>query len=225
MLSAFSKALRQLPEPEFRSVLWRAVALTLVAFVVVIVGFHFAVAAIPLTGIGWLDAVIVWTASVAVVPALFLLFPSVATLLISLFLDDIAAAVERRHYPDAPAGRPLGIADSAAVGLRFAGVVILLNLVVLPLYLVPAINLFVYYGLNGYLLSREYFELVALRHLDAAAAAQLRRTNRGRLFLVGVVIAFLLTVPIVNIIAPLVAAAFMMHVFMALRAGGGARPA
>ena len=34
----------------------------------------------------------------------------------------------------------------------------------------PPINLFIFYGLNGYLLSREYFELVALRHLDATSA-------------------------------------------------------
>ena len=38
--------------------------------------------------------------------------------------------------------------------------------VTLPLYLVPVLNVIVFYGINAYLLGREYFEMVALRRLD-----------------------------------------------------------
>ena len=90
-----------------------------------------------------------------------------------------------------------------------------------PLYLLllflPPFNLFVFYLLNGYLLGREYFEIVAVRRLDMATAKRLRRTYRGRVFMAGVVIALLLTVPLVNLITPIVATAFMLHVFEGLR--------
>ncbi len=219
MLTAFLDALRQLPEPEFRRVLWRAMALTLAAFVVIVVGFSYLLGGFPLTGFDWLDWILVRLASATLMLALFLVFPSVATLLVSVFLDEIAEAVERRHYADDPPGRPLSPGRALGVSLQFTAALILTNVLALPLYLIPGINLFVFYGLNGYLLSREYFELVALRHLDVASARRLRRAHRGRLLIAGVVIAFMLTVPIVNIVAPIVATAFMAHIFKALEAG------
>ena len=98
---------------------------------------------------------------------------------------------------------------------------IAVNLLALPIYLLllflPPFNLLVFYMVNGYLLGREYFELVAVRRLEAAEAGRLRRQARGRVLLSGVVIAILLTIPLVNIVMPVVAAAFMVHVFHGLR--------
>ncbi len=98
---------------------------------------------------------------------------------------------------------------------------ILLNILVLPIYLVaifiPPIFACIFYGLNGYLLSREYFELVSLRHQDKNMARQLRKANGLKVFLAGVIIAFLITVPIVNLFVPILATAFMLHIFKALQ--------
>jgi hypothetical protein len=77
------------------------------------------------------------------------------------------------------------------------------------------INLFLFLAPNGYLLGREYFEVVALRRLDAAARGSvppLRSAGLPRGFDWG-----LLAVPVVNLVAPLIATAFMLHVFEALR--------
>ena len=146
---------------------------------------------------------------------------------LTLMLDDIAQAVERRHYPERAAAREQPIGEAVMAALAFAAVMLLLNLLALPFYLlllfVPPLNLFVFYLLNGYLLGREYFELVAARRFDAAGVRRLRRKYRGRVMLAGVVIAFLLTVPIVNLVTPVVATGFMLHVFERLRrreAGG-----
>ncbi len=105
--------------------------------------------------------------------------------------------------------------------------ILLLNLRALPFYMLLNIetphNLIVIYQLNGNLLGREYFELVAARRFDAAGVRRLRRKYRGRVMLAGVVIALLLTVPIVNLVTPIVATGFMLHVFECLRrreAGG-----
>jgi CysZ protein len=46
--------------------------------------------------------------------------------------------------------------------LRLTVLTLLLNLLALPVYLLlPGINLFLFLALNGYLLGREYFEVVA----------------------------------------------------------------
>jgi uncharacterized protein involved in cysteine biosynthesis len=79
----------------------------------------------------------------------------------------------------------------------------------------------IYLALNGYLLGREYFELVAGRRLPWSKVVGLRRRVRGRLWLAGVAIALLLTVPVFNLVAPVVAIAFMVHLFEGLRRGAG----
>jgi uncharacterized protein involved in cysteine biosynthesis len=92
-------------------------------------------------------------------------------------------------------------------------VVIICNIIVLPLYFIPVINLFVYYLLNGYLISREYFQMVAIRHHEMEEVTRLRKTNASELYLMGIVIAFALTIPILNLIAPIIATAAMVHLY------------
>jgi CysZ protein len=60
-----------------------------------------------------------------------------------------------------------------------------------------------------------------LRHLDDEAARAMRRRYSRRIVLAGVVIAFLFTIPVVNLLTPLIAAAAMVHVFKRI----SARPA
>lgn len=225
MIGDLIKALKQLPDPTFRKVLVRGVGLTAVAFVVVVVALWQFVGHLALLPIPWVNEILAFGTFVIFVLLLFLVFPAIATMLISVYLDEIIEAVDRRHYAAEPSGRPLPFARSLALSARFTGVVIGINLLVLPFYLllffVTPINLFIYYALNGYLLSREYFELVALRHLDVASTRKLRKAHQGRLMTAGVIIAFLLTVPIVNIAAPVIAAAFMEHLFRRLHAASG----
>ena len=94
---------------------------------------------------------------------------------------------------------------------------IVLNLLALPLYLLPGPNILIYLALNGYLLGREYFETVAQRRLGGRAVAQARRRVRLRLWVAGVLIALMLAVPLLNLIAPVLATAFMTHLFVTWR--------
>ena len=229
MFSALAKAFGQLPDPAFRRVLLRSVLAALVVFTAVWIAAWFGLSWAGEALSGWAalepggfwDQVVGWVVGAAGVAAVLVaslvLFPAVMLIALSLLLDDIAEAVERRHYPELPParGQPLGEAIRGA--LLFLAKSLVLNVLALPLYLVPLVNLFVFYLLNGYLLGREYFELVAARRFDAAGALRLRRKYRGRVMLAGVVIAFLLTVPIVNLVTPVVATGFMLHVLERLR--------
>ena len=121
--------------------------------------------------------------------------------------------------------RSLGLGDSVLAALRLGGMALLLNLLALPFYLVPGVNLLIYLALNGYLLGREYFEVVAQRRLRPAQASAQRRAARGRVWSAGLVIAALSTVPLVNLIAPVIGVAFMTHLLADPRwPNRGARP-
>ncbi len=226
MFKAFVLGFDQLGERRSRGVLVKALGLTLVVYVVLAVLLGWGVTRLPRFESGWANTLVDWFSGLGILLALALLFPAVASAFIGLFLDDIAAAVETQHYPaDAP-GRALPFAPALLGSLRFLLVMVALNLLVLPLYILmlwfPPINLFIFYGLNGYLLSREYFELVAWRHVDRPTARALRKRNQGRLWLAGAVIAFLLTIPVISLAAPIVATAAMVHLFKRVGRSPGA---
>jgi uncharacterized protein involved in cysteine biosynthesis len=58
---------------------------------------------------------------------------------------------------------------------------------------------------------------VAARRLDPVEARSLRRRHGRTLFIAGVLIAFLLTIPFVNLVAPVVGTAAMLHLFETIR--------
>jgi CysZ protein len=148
------------------------------------------------------------------------LFPAVITMFVGFFVETIASAVEARYYPGRPPARQQSFVAMAGTGLRFGAVALFLNLILLPAYLLmllfPPLYLLVFYWVNGYLLGRAYFELVAYRRLDERAADALRRARSGQVTLAGVMIALMLTIPVFNLFAPIAATAFALHLFEAM---------
>jgi len=65
---------------------------------------------------------------------------------------------------------------------------------------------------NAYLLSREYFELAAMRFRPPHEAKAMRRANAAYVFLAGVVISVFVSIPVINLATPIFAMAFMVHV-------------
>jgi CysZ protein len=141
----------------------------------------------------------------------WLLFPITVGLTLGLFAEEVVELVERRHYPELPKAPGMSLGAQVYTGVRFLIVALPLNLIALPLYLIPGANLPIYLALNGYLLGREYFELVAGQRLPLREVARLRREQRGRLWRAGVVTALMLLIPVFNLVAPVVAIAFMVH--------------
>ena len=147
----------------------------------------------------------------------WLLFPAAVTLIMGFYLERVAAAVEVLDYPARGPPRRQPVAELIGAPLRLTLLTLVLNLLALPVYLlVPGINLFLFFVLNGYLFGRGYFEVVALRRLDLGEARRVRSRFAGRIFLGGVVVAGLFVLPLVNLVAPVIATAFMLHIFEAL---------
>ena len=235
MFAALSKAIQQCSDPTFRRVLLRAVGLSLAVFLLLWI----VAGALLAWGGGWLLDWInpegIWQDVLEVVFgaagvggvlfASFILFPAVMVMVMSFLLEEIAVTVEGRHYPSLPPARPQPIGEMLRSGLAFAAMAVAINLLALPFYLLliflPPFNLILFYGVNGYLFGREYFEIVALRRQNPADAKRLRRRYRGRLFLAGILITVMMTIPIVNLFAPIVATGFMVHVFEDLKRRAG----
>lgn len=227
MIGDVLKALRQMGDRRFRGVLWRGIGLTLALLVAVYLGFFWLVGwllpdtiALPWVGeIGWVDNLASW-ASVLLMLALsvFLMVP-VASAFTGFFLDDVTDAVEERFYPGlAPAPR-LGLGQSLRDAAGFFGVVVVANLVALLLYLgFPPAAPFLFYALNGYLLGREYFGLIATRRLGREGARAMRRRHGAQIWLAGALMAVPLTVPVVNLTVPVLGAATFTHLFHRLSA-------
>ncbi len=222
LLTAASQAFQQLFTPSFRAILFKCLGFTLALLVVLIIAAEWVFGHfihLP----GWIETTIEWLGGFALVAGSIFLIPPVTSLMAGLYLDDIAAQVERVYYPSDPPGHELGAMQAVGIALKFFLVVLLVNVLVLFLLLVPGINLIAFYLGNGYLLGREYFELAAMRHLPAPEAKQLRQANRGTIFVGGVVIAGLASVPILNLLTPLFATAFMVHIYKGLARRAGLR--
>lgn len=228
-------ALRDVVSPPFRAVLWKTLGLTAAALVALwfAVRWLFAAAIIPFFA-GFTPDMPAWIENAEGFAALaaglllavllgFLIAP-VSAVIAGLFLDDVAEVVEGEG--GAPVGRALPLGRSVVLSVKFFGVVVLGNLLAFALLLVPVVNLFAFFAVNGYLLGREYFTFAALRYRDEEAAAALRARHGTRVFLAGLAIAALLAVPVLNVLTPLFAAAFMVRLHGALaRREGGLLPA
>jgi CysZ protein len=218
MLAALIRAIEELFTPPLRRVVALSLALAIASFAVLWIGIAILVHNTTLFGWWPLDWLIDLFGAFAILLLSWLLFPAVVTIVAGFFLDRVAAAVEARDYPGlgAPHGAPLSAIIAATFRLMLLTVI--LNLLALPLYLLlPGINFFVFLGLNGYLFGRTYFEVVALRRLDRGTAKAVRQRFAGRVIIGGLVITGLFSLPLVNLVAPVIATAFMVHVFESLR--------
>jgi CysZ protein len=214
MFASARKALEMIFDRAFLGVVLKSLALTLALFFVLFAVAQYGLHHLPVLHPHWLNVVVDWLASVVLVMLFIFLGAPVAAIFASLFLDEIAGAVEKKYYPaDAPAS---GASFSATLiaGLRLAAWVILLNVMLLPAdILLPGLGEILSLMVNGWLLGREYFELAALRHMSMSAAGSLRRRHGFGVWAAGCLIAFLAIVPLVNFVAPLFGAAFMAHIF------------
>jgi len=213
VLAAFFNAVGQFSDRAVRAVVWKSIGAAIAAFIILWFATGFLITETSFFAIGWIEKTVDVLGGLATFVLTWLLFPAVASVAMSFFVDEVAVAVEEKHYPNLPDVREQPIGEILATTGKFLAIALILNLMVLPLYLIPGINLAIFYVLNGYLLSREYFEMVAFRRADGAMVAIMRSRFRIQLFLSGIVIAFLMTIPVINLLAPVIATAAMVHLF------------
>jgi len=220
LFTPLGRAVAQLPDPALRGVLLRSLALAATGFV--------ALEALSVWGVrrlvlapGWalhgtLASLLGWfgglLGGVAAAWVGMWLFVPLAGLIATVFLERIAAAVERRWYPGLPPPRRI-----AALAQAWDGVVLtvwlglLVVLALLATLLVPGIGLLAGWGIGAVALGRGLFVPVALRRMGRAEALALYRRRRGPVLLQGATLAVAASVPGLNLLVPVVGVAAMVH--------------
>lgn len=233
ILEAARAAAGQVLSPPFRAVLFKSLGLTILALVALWLGVQWTFDQLALPWIdallpgfpawaGWISLIAAILFGIGIALGLALLIAPVTAIVAGLFLDDIAERVESTAYPADPPGQALPVIPALLMALKFFGVVILANLLALLLLFVPGVNIAAFFVVNAYLLGREFFEFAAMRFRPEAEAKALRRKHAGTVFIAGLVVAALLSVPLVNLLTPLFAAAMMVHLHKMISAREGA---
>ena len=222
LIPAIAKTLRQLPTTP----MLRPLLLGLVVTGLCIVGFGVTVGA----GVSWLvsglsipwvgeiggaaDDALGWLAGIGSVVAMAFAFTPAAAAAIGFFVDPVADAVEARYYPDLPPAKGRSLGTEVAMGLRYAGLAILLNIPLLPFYfLFPPLPA----AVNGWLLGRSFFDMTALRRETPSRTRALRRAAWFQMVPGGILLAVMTLVPFLNLLAPVFGLAMMTHLYHGAR--------
>ena len=217
MLKSAFRAFGDLFSPEFRSVLVKALGLTIALFIAVLIITEVLIASFTHFSWPWADRLVEVGTGLALIVAFFFLMSPVTAAFAGLFLDQIAEKVEERHYPWDPRGTPLPVGRAILISIQFFVVVLLVNLAVLPMVFF-GIGAFVLVAANAYLIGREYFEMVAMRHMPVEEARILRRENSPTIFIAALLPAFMSLVPFVNLAVPLFSTSYFTHLFKSVQA-------
>ncbi len=206
-----TKTLGQMNDPRVRSVIGKTLALAVLGYVAFVVLIYFLIG--WLAGLaGWLESLAQFGGVIGAVIIAWFLFPSVAAAIAGIFADEVIDAVEAVHYPHLPPSKGVPAISALMDGLKLAAIAIVANLLALPFLIVFPVYILITWGVNGWLLGREYYEMVAFRRLPKAEARALHKAHNGAFTIAGILIAICLTIPFVNLIAPVLGAAFMVHV-------------
>ncbi|MCM2561600.1 EI24 domain-containing protein [Lutimaribacter sp. EGI FJ00015] len=229
ILSAFQRTLGQVHDRRFLRVLLIGVGLTLALLVAAYAGILWLLqvllgpeATLPLIGtVTWLDDLVGWSSLLLMlILSVFLMIP-VASAITSMFLEDVADAVEDRHFPHLPDVQPVPFWDALRDTVNFLGLLIAANTLALIVYAfvfwIPFAPLVLFWGLNGFLLGREYFTLAAMRREGRTAARALAKRHRMTIWAAGILMAIPLTIPIMNLLIPILGAATFTHIYHGLK--------
>jgi uncharacterized protein involved in cysteine biosynthesis len=218
MIRALVLAFDQLTDRPILAVAWRSIVYSVAVLVALVYGSVRLLAEARLFDVTWLNVALDLLGGFAALAFAWLLYPVIVGLVASFYVEPVSRAVEHRYYPDLPEPPPHSLMRELSSAVRLTALAVVVNLLALPVYLfVPGLNLALFYGVNGYLLARVYFEQVAMRRLTESGMQQLWHRYRSRLWLAGAVIAAIATIPLLNLIGPIVATAFMTHLFEDLR--------
>ncbi|MDB2508158.1 EI24 domain-containing protein [Planktomarina temperata] len=227
ILSDFLKSVAQFDDPKFRRVLWRGMGLTIALLIAACLLVNFGInqllssawAANLIGDQSWLGALInIGGVLFTIALSIWLMVP-VTSAIIALFLDEVAQAVEARHYPHLPKQTATKLQDQILVGIRFLGILLLANVGALILsMIVPLLAPFVFWATNGYLMGREYFQMAAMRRMPRAQAQELYQRHQGSIWTAGILMAIPMSIPLVGLFIPILGAATFTHQFERLRA-------
>jgi CysZ protein len=214
MFASLGKAVKALFDRRLSRLVLAAVMLTVLVYVGLLAGALYGLEHLPALGWRWVNTLLEILAPVLLLLLIVYLGAVAAALFTPLFLERAAKKIEARFYPADPqtSGAPFGL--TLVTGFKLALLVLAFDLALLPAdAFLPGIGECATILINGWILGRGYFELVAFRHMSKSAAKALRTRHAFGVFAAGLAISLLSAVPLVDFIAPLFGAALMVHLY------------
>jgi len=209
IFSAAVKAVQSLFAPGMLRIFILSVLTTFAALTLFFIGasgFFFWLASVMQNG--WIGVI----GSLGAGALAWFLFPGIMPIIVNFFDDRIATLIERQDYPGA-SPKPPQFWPEFRHDARFSAMAVLLNLVVLPLYLIPLIGVLGFFLLNGYLLGREFFIMVARRYMPVVEAVALRKRHGTTILFAGMALVLCAIIPFANLFAPFWGIALMTHLY------------
>ena len=227
ILNCALRAIVRLFSAPMRAIFWRVLAITLlcVVFCWFLFRYLFALFAMPFIAsaiapmsitMGWLGFLAVLSFTLGLGFVFYLLLAPLTAFIGSFFADEVIDIIEKEDYPNLAPGRAMSWQESFIFSLRFLSITVIANIFAFVLYFIPPINFFSFYIINGYILGRTYFIINAQRFHSYQTARTLFNAPLGTIFTGGLLIAFVSSIPFLNLVAPLFAASFMAYIYKSI---------
>lgn len=209
------KTLGSLAHKKLISLMMVCALLALTVVVLLVGGLTWMTANLVSLERGWLDASVNWIVGIILGVGGWFMLPVLVVLISSVFQEITIHLVEKAEYPEKGRVREPLFWPDLLHDVRFTLKALILNMLILPFYLV-GIGFLLSIALNSYLLGREFFEAAAGYHLGKPKAREMGRRHRKLLYSSGLAVTLLALMPVVNLFVPIIAVVWMVHVFHAI---------
>ena len=221
MISSFMKTFRQVNDPKILRALGLATAFTLLSiFLAVSVGavlmdslldfFSSTLQSWFGKGESWFRGFAQFLGGSLIIIISYFFFAGIHGAFVGIFIDDILDAVHQKHYPQAPWQKPPTMTKSLLFSGRILLLTFALNLLASPLlilgWFILPLGLSLQIILNGYLLGKEYGQLVEFRIPKDQPASPV-----PKYFVNGMIASCIWVIPVLNLLAPILLAGSVLH--------------
>ena len=142
------------------------------------------------------------------------LFLPVALGIAAQFTDSVAGAVERRHYPGLTEPAGASVLAQASHGVWFGVKLLALQILLLPLFFIPIFGALIALLIAAHALGAGLLREVALRRMNLAHSRIAWQRLRWQGWMLGLVLALMAMVPVVNLLVPIIGIATAAHLLI-----------
>ena len=161
-------------------------------------------------GEGWFRGMAQFMGGTLILIISYFFFAGIHGAFVGIFIDDILDAIRQKHYPDISWENAPSLLSSLSFSLRILALTFFLNLIASPLFIlgwfIPPIGLTMQILLNGYLLGKEYGQLVEFR-----ISKQASLNTTPKYFRNGIIASSIWIIPFLNLLAPILLTGSVLH--------------
>ena len=220
IIDIFLISLKNIFEPKvFKWVIWTiiltTICLSILSYGIFILVKSFISVDIPFIG-DYIDSFLIYGAIFIMIWGSTILFVPLSTMVFAIFQEKVINEIEIKYYPETIKKLEPKIATFLIAGIKLLGWTILIQVFLFPFAIffggafwwIPLTII-----INGFLISKEYFEAIGLRKLDHFKVKIIKNQLLWPSWLYGILSAILFLIPILNLLVPALLTLLMLHLF------------